>query len=402
MHQFEDAVDAVLLIAEPPPHFASHLKDMSMSAATQGSIEAAIGFTRRIPDYRHRNFVRLNVESVLSKQARPVKAARYVLHTNGTPSRDFTSIAMALATVPAPSTRIDESTSRLHFAVKPNFTEEEANLAKQCLETFSEFTDVDLLNQNAWKTVSRSDATPDVYTKALRQIQQAVELQPSSAAYQNTLGVAWYRMGEWNEAKATLTRSARLNATEPGGSSPVDMVFLAMANQHLGNTELAREQLQQVSQLSRERRWIRNAELRRFIKEAEALIGSEVIAGQSDTSGAKAATSDSLTVWMTRKELEQRLSQQKSKGLWMSVLEGRWHEGTAQYRIQEIPRPVGQPYWWYRWFDMDKDVFDQRKDKFKKDGFRLVHSSSFAKPDGSVRYQAIWQKVGKPAGPEKK
>ncbi|MEO2013965.1 MAG: hypothetical protein ABGZ53_06300 [Fuerstiella sp.] len=83
----------------------------------------------------------------------------------------------------------------------------------------------------------------------------------------------------------------------------------------------------------------------------------------------------------------------KSKKFWLSAIEGRWHDGGAQYRIQEVPRPVGQVSDWYYWYDMDKDAFDPRKEQLKKDGYSLVHSSSFARPDGSVRYQAIWQRV---------
>ena len=110
------------------------------------------------------------------------------------------------------------------------------------------------------------------YEEALRQSQAAVELQPDNGMYLNTLGVAQYRVGDYQAALATLTRSEQLNSKVFDGSSPPDLVFMAMVNQQLGNTDQAREQLQQVHQLRWKLRWSRNGELESFLTEAEALI----------------------------------------------------------------------------------------------------------------------------------
>ena len=130
------------------------------------------------------------------------------------------------------------------------------------------------LNNASWKTVGKAHLTRTEYDKALRQIQEAVALEPSNGAYLNTLGVAQYRVGDYDAALVTLTQSEELKSRQSGGSSPTDLVFLAMVNQQLGKTDLAREQLQQVRLLSRQPRWSRNRELRSFLQEAE---GSEQV-----------------------------------------------------------------------------------------------------------------------------
>ncbi len=153
-------------------------------------------------------------------------------------------------------------------------TEPVREKALQLVEVMSGPT-ATVLNEASWSAVRKSDSTRTEYEKALRQIQAVVESKPDEGFYLNTLGVAQYRVGDYHSALTTLTRSEQMNNTASAGSLAFDLVFLAMTNQQLGNTDRASEQLQQVRQLSQEPRWSSNTELRGFLQEAEALIESD-------------------------------------------------------------------------------------------------------------------------------
>ena len=65
---------------------------------------------------------------------------------------------------------------------------------------------------------------------AVRWAKTASELEPESGAILNTLGVAYYRQGEWRAAIDALQKSQSLNRDEPS-----DAMFLSMAYQQLGD-----------------------------------------------------------------------------------------------------------------------------------------------------------------------
>jgi hypothetical protein len=82
------------------------------------------------------------------------------------------------------------------------------------------------------------------------------------------------------------------------------------------------------------------------------------------------------------------------KGHWITAAEGRWHAGAAQFRIRYGLGPVAKGFAW-RWFiDQDQESFGKRLKEFGDDGFVLVCSNSFKRPDGTMRYQAVWHKTG--------
>ena len=68
-----------------------------------------------------------------------------------------------------------------------------------------------------------------------------VEEYPDADVYWNTLGVAYYRAGDYASAAAALNR-----ATAIGGGTAFDDVFLAMAHARLGDLEEARRELTQA------------------------------------------------------------------------------------------------------------------------------------------------------------
>jgi eukaryotic-like serine/threonine-protein kinase len=136
------------------------------------------------------------------------------------------------------------------------------------------YDDSDKLNAASWAIVARRDANADDYERALRWADAACKLQPDDANALNTLGVAQYRVGQFEAALATLIRSLMLNTTD-GAAHSADLAFLAMTHHALGNTEQAKPLLDQLRELTKQPKWKDDAETQAFLREAE-----ERIAGQ--------------------------------------------------------------------------------------------------------------------------
>jgi tetratricopeptide (TPR) repeat protein len=101
---------------------------------------------------------------------------------------------------------------------------------------------------------------------AVAHAKKAVELDPGSGMFWNTLGVAQYRSGAWKAAIEALMKSVQLRK---GGDS-FDFFFLAMAHWQLN--EKAREWYDRaVAWMDKNNP--QNEELKRFRAEAAALLG---------------------------------------------------------------------------------------------------------------------------------
>jgi len=104
-------------------------------------------------------------------------------------------------------------------------------------ETFPE--NAPLLNETSWVIVSRPGADAAAYERALHLAQAACRAAPDFAGYINTLGVAYYRIGKYQEAIVALEKS--LPGDAANGQDARDLYFLAMCHYRLGNTAQARE-----------------------------------------------------------------------------------------------------------------------------------------------------------------
>jgi Flp pilus assembly protein TadD len=126
----------------------------------------------------------------------------------------------------------------------------------------------------AWIVVREPRRNPEAYAAALKQAEAAVQAEPDNGYFINTLGVAQYRMGQYAEALATLTKSDKLNAKK-SGSIPADLAFLAMVRHRLGQKEEANALLARLRAYFQDPRHIRDRESRTFLLEAEELIEGE-------------------------------------------------------------------------------------------------------------------------------
>jgi hypothetical protein len=170
------------------------------------------------------------------------------------------------------------------------------------------------LNEAAWDVVRYAAVEPEAGAQALRDARRAVELAPEDGLILNTLGVAQYRMEQYEEALATLKRSDELNsrpenprnrdASQGAGTStkppeevvsdfglPGDVAFIAMSLYKLGRAEEAHGALARLQKLMRQARWIKDEESQSFLREAESLILGQPATAPADTQPSKSAAS---------------------------------------------------------------------------------------------------------------
>ena len=85
---------------------------------------------------------------------------------------------------------------------------------------------------------------------------------------------------------------------------------------------------------------------------------------------------------------------------WMTAVQGRWADGGPQFRFQLSSAPHDRIYGWYWYFNMDAAAFHSRLSEFSEKHFKLVYHNTYAWPDGSLHYSAVWQKFYAPGDPK--
>jgi serine/threonine protein kinase/cytochrome c-type biogenesis protein CcmH/NrfG len=113
-----------------------------------------------------------------------------------------------------------------------------------------------------------SDTTVHDLSLAIASAKKAIELDPSSPDWINTLGMAFYRAGDWNAADAAVEESMQ----EKKGGDSHDWFFVAMIGWQLGNKDNARVWYQKAVDWM-EANAPQNAELIRLRAEAAELLG---------------------------------------------------------------------------------------------------------------------------------
>jgi tetratricopeptide (TPR) repeat protein len=123
-------------------------------------------------------------------------------------------------------------------------------------------------NNLAWLLATCDDLKSRDAKQAVELAKKAVALDPKAGI--NTLGVAFYRAGDWKESIVAMKKSMELGQ---GGNS-FDWFFHAMAHWKLGNQEEARQWYEKAVQWM-EKNSPKDEELRRFRVEAAELLGLE-------------------------------------------------------------------------------------------------------------------------------
>jgi tetratricopeptide (TPR) repeat protein len=124
------------------------------------------------------------------------------------------------------------------------------------------------LNNWAWLLATCPEAKLRDPQEGVRQARRALELAPNDGNTWNTLGVAYFRLGDWDEAQSALYRSMELR--NEGDSN--DWFFLAMIHWQRGRKERAREWFDKAAHWSRHNPHM-DDELYRFEVEAAGALG---------------------------------------------------------------------------------------------------------------------------------
>ena len=170
-------------------------------------------------------------------------AVTEVLTRLGPPARRAPAPTMALAVSnPLKSSAIRHD--RLARSLKQQGRPREAEAAwlsaqRAWSRLAAEFPDVpeyrrhwlDGYNDLAWLLLTTPDRGQRDVSRAILLAEKAVERAPECGTYWNTLGIAYFRAGDWKAAIAALERSI---ASDGGGTS-FDFFFLGMAYWHQGD-----------------------------------------------------------------------------------------------------------------------------------------------------------------------
>jgi tetratricopeptide (TPR) repeat protein len=131
---------------------------------------------------------------------------------------------------------------------------------------------LDGLNDSAWTLISHPGLDNRNIARAIQLAEQAITLEPESATYWNTLGIAYFRARDWKAAIHALGQAVELS----GGGTSFDHFFLAMAWWQQGDKEQAHHWYWRGNAWMEEHNPDHET-LSRFREEATALLDSRPI-----------------------------------------------------------------------------------------------------------------------------
>jgi len=153
----------------------------------------------------------------------------------------------------------------------------EASVREIALQIASarEWEDADKLNGESWDVARSPDSDANAYRQALNKAEKAVSLEPNDLNILNTLGVAQYRFGDYENALGALTRCEKRRTDKHLEPAPENMAFVAMSLHKLDRKDEAKVALEQLRALCKEERFAEDQEAQAFLTEAEQLITGE-------------------------------------------------------------------------------------------------------------------------------
>ena len=143
------------------------------------------------------------------------------------------------------------------------------------------------MNSLAWLLATCPDTQLRAPQEAINLATKVVELMPNNGEYQNTLGVAQYRVGNYSDALETLQKSIAQNS-----GNAYDSFLLSMAHRQLGNSEESQKSYDQAVAWM-EKNDPDNPELQLLRAEAAQLLGvNENSPSAEESAAADDANSD--------------------------------------------------------------------------------------------------------------
>ena len=107
-----------------------------------------------------------------------------------------------------------------------------------------------------------------------------------------------------------------------------------------------------------------------------------------------------FTLWMSPLALDTFIRQRNrgfektywERGHWIKAVEGRWGDGAHEFRIAIAKMPDEARLHWYYRIDQTEREFSETLQRLEKEGYSLAQSQDYDHPDGTKRYQGVWQK----------
>jgi tetratricopeptide (TPR) repeat protein len=132
--------------------------------------------------------------------------------------------------------------------------------------------DAEKLRREAWRTVSLPDKHIDECQAALAKAEQANGWEPNDPAILAMVGAAQYRLGSYEDALKTLTKSARMLSDAKEDADPVNTAFTAMILHRIGRTDEAKVALERLRELCKDKPFGEDMEVQSLLAEAEGLV----------------------------------------------------------------------------------------------------------------------------------
>lgn len=122
--------------------------------------------------------------------------------------------------------------------------------------------------------------------------------------------------------------------------------------------------------------------------------------GESSLVALSQPKAPAFTEWMSPSDLDFFIRSQNEgheqsfwqRGHWITAVEGRWESENHEFRISYEKMPSPDSWEWQYRVDQSKDEFVENIQSYSSNGFTLVQSNSYQRPDGSQRFQAVWKR----------
>jgi Flp pilus assembly protein TadD len=126
------------------------------------------------------------------------------------------------------------------------------------------------LNASTWQVVKTNWQDLTTYQRACRAAEVVELLVPGDGSYLNTLGVAQYRSGQFQEAIQTLRQAEQVWGT------PLNLAYLAMCHARLHESQLASQCLADAQSLVQSSfDWDNDGDVTHALSEAHEVVTSE-------------------------------------------------------------------------------------------------------------------------------
>jgi WD40 repeat protein/tRNA A-37 threonylcarbamoyl transferase component Bud32 len=143
-------------------------------------------------------------------------------------------------------------------------------IADACL-----WEDADMLNKECLAVVSMPKGDIETYKGALEKASKAKDFEPDNWSILNTLGIAQYRVGSYDQALVTLANAGKKRAKNYQEPDHANLAFRAMALYRLNRPEEAQGTIEKLRSLFKEKPSRHEKKWYPFLFEAEKFLAGE-------------------------------------------------------------------------------------------------------------------------------